>query len=248
MTKAGKMTKYERDEQTVNAILEKDTLTHYDRIQLLAVYQTSYHDSGKIEGITSCDSSCHGCTFCTQMRKAAENDPSIICGMCYDAKQEDYRTNVLNRHRLNLRIMSSVLFEVDELAILPTTDKTRINSSGDIENVTHARNMIRFAYAHPYSKVTIWAKNYDAVRKAFDTEGKPANMLYIASSYRIDNPVARPAYADYTFTVYSTPEAVQKAIKRGAGECNGKKCRDCGYKCYTGLWTEGQDIAELLRH
>lgn len=244
-----KLGKFERDQQTVDAILAKGTenLTHFDRIALLAVYQTSYHDSGKIEGVTSCDSSCHGCTFCEKMRKAAESDPSIICGECYDAKQEDYRTSVKNRHMLNLRIMSSVLFEVEELAILPTTAITRINSSGDIENVTHAQNMIRFAKAHPHSKVAIWAKNYDTVTKAFDLEGKPENVLYIASSYRIDKPVTLPQWADNTFTVYSTPEKVLDALEAGAGECNGKKCRECGYKCYLGGWTHGQDIAELLR-
>lgn len=242
-----KMGKFERDFINATALLEKEELTHVDRIALLAIYQTSYHDSGKIEGITSCDSSCHGCTFCAKMREAAKEDPSIICGMCYDAKQEEYRTNVLNRHSLNLRIMSSVLFEVEELAILPTTAISRINSSGDIENVTHARNMIRFAKAHPYSKVTMWAKNYKAVADAFDVEGKPENMLYIASSYRIDKPVNLPKYADNSFTVYSTKEKVQEAIASGSGECNGKKCRDCGYKCYLNGWKHGQDIAELLR-
>ena len=242
-----KQGKFERDFIRVNELLEKETLTHFERIELLAIYQTSYHDSGKIEGITSCDSSCHGCTFCAKMREAAKSDPSIICGMCYDAKQEDYRTTVLNRHSLNLRIMSSVLFTVEELAILPTTAITRINSSGDIENTIHAQNMIRFAKAHPYSKVTIWAKNYSAVAEAFDIEGKPENMLYIASSYRIDKPIALPKWADNTFTVYSTKEKVAEAIANGSGECNGKKCRECGYKCYLNGWEYGQDIAELLR-
>lgn len=243
------MGKYEQDLTMVELIFAKgiENLTHYDRLNLLTVYKVSYHDSGKIEGISSCDSSCNGCMFCAKMREAAKTDSSIICGKCYDAKQESYRIGVKNRHTLNLRIMSEVLFEVDELAILPTTSITRINSSGDINNVIHARNMIRFAKAHPYSKVTLWAKNYHDVKKAFDIEGKPENMRYIASSYRIDIPAILPEYADNTFTVYSNREKVEEAIRNGAGECNGKKCRDCGYKCYYGTWDHGQDIAELLR-
>lgn len=242
------MGKYERDLELVNEILSKTEITHEDRLRLLTVYKANYHDSGKIAGISSCDSSCNGCTFCAKMRKAAESDPSIICGKCYDAKQEKYRINVQKRHTLNLRIMSNVLFTVEELRTVTCSELVRINSSGDVENVTHARNMIRFAKAHKIAYVAIWSKNYATVEKAFDLEGKPGNMRYIASSFRIDSPVPMPKYADNTFTVYSTREKVEEAVEHGAGECNGKKCRDCGYKCYYGTWERGQDIAELLRN
>lgn len=243
------MGKYERDLELVNEILSKTEITHEDRLRLLTVYKANYHNTGKIAGISSCDSSCNGCTFCAKMRKAAESDPSIICGKCYDAKQEKYKINVQKRHTLNLRIMSNVLFTVDELRTVATTDITRINSSGDLENDTHGRNMVRFGWAHPESMVSLWAKNQTAAKHAFDAEGKPKNMRYIASSIRIDCPIPFPEYADNTFTVYSTPEKLAEAVARGAGECNGKKCEECGKKCYKADgWKHGQDIAELLRN
>lgn len=248
MSSTKKPGKYERDLAIVDAILSKkpEDITPAERLQLLSIYQVSYHDTGKIEGTFSCDSSCHGCDFCQKMRKAAETDPSIICGRCYDAAQESYRTNVRNRHSLNLRIMKTVSFTVAELACLPSGMIDRINSSGDIDNVVQAGNMVKYAIAHPAAHVGLWSKNHPAVAAAMDQYGKPENMVYIASSPRINVRGQLPKYADYTFTVYDK-DHIAAAIAAGSMECNGKKCISCGYKCYFQTWPEGADIAELLR-
>lgn len=228
---------------------EKDpySVTHSEALLALSCYHCAIHDKGKIENIMSLDSACGGCTFCHNMRAAAENNPDIICGRCYDAAQEKYRIGMYWRHAMNLLIMSTILFSVDELTFLPAAELIRINSSGDIENVTHARNMIRYAKAHPAARVALWAKNIAAVKKAFDIEGKPQNMIFVFSSYFINKPIKRPEYADYVFTVYNDKNAVNAALASGAMECNGKKCKDCGYKCYRALWPIGANIAELLR-
>lgn len=243
-----KVGKYERDAATVDAILAKkpEEITAADRMQLLMIYSVSFHDSGKIEGTASLDSSCHGCTFCQKMIEAAAKDPEIICGKCYDFRQENYRIAVRKRHELNLRIMSSVSFSVAELAMLPTAMIDRINSSGDMENAVHAGNMIKYAIAHGSAHVGLWAKNDDAVQAAFDQYGKPENVIYISSSPRINHRRRLPRRADYTFTVYDA-EHIDSAIASGSMECNGKKCIDCGFKCYYGTWPKGSDIAELLR-
>ena len=245
------MGKYERDLATYNAITANgtDNLTHAERIALINLYGVSHHDrGGKIEGIDSCDSSCHGCTFCQHMREAAEHDHLIICGLCYDAEQETgYKSATITpRHQLNLRIMANTLFEVDELATLSTRQIIRINSSGDLENVTHARNMIRIAKAKPWARVAIWTKNIPAIESALAEEGKPINLIIVVSSPRINHPIRRPAWADYTFTVYDA-DHIDAAIAAGAMPCNGTKCKICGYKCYFGLWPAGADIAEILR-
>lgn len=245
-----KLSKYETDLQRVNEILtpgrDPETLTALERLQLLQIYGVSYHKDGKIEGCTSCDASAHGCEFCSKMRAAAAHDPTIICGICYDYSQEEYRTSVLQRHALNLRIMKSVLFTVDELKALPIFTILRVNSSGDIDNVTQARNMLRIAAAHPSTPCTIWTKNIPAMTAALDLEGKPGNVTLIRSSLHIDRPDPLPPRFDYVFTVYSTPARVYAAIAMGAAECNGKKCRECGYKCYYRTH-KAVNIAEYLR-
>ena len=143
--------------------------------------------------------------------------------------------------------MSSVDFSVQELAMLPSAMIDRINSSGDMENAVHAGNMVKYAIAHSSALVGLWAKNDAAVQAAFDKYGKPANVVYISSSPRINHKRKLPDRADYTFTVYDA-EHIAAAIASGSMECNGKKCMDCGYKCYYGTWPKGSDIAELLRN
>ena len=241
------MTKFEKDVAFVKSILAKPERTHEDRLILLSVYNVSYHDSGKIEGMYSCDSSCNNCTFCQKVRENMKDNPYCICNYCYDNAQEKRWSNVKNRHGLQLQIMSSVDFTVDELKSLKIDFICRFNSSGDIENVTHARNYIRIAYAHENVRFTLFAKNTAPVIKATDELGKPDNMIYMQSSIFIGHPCKLAKYFDYTFTVYATEEEVQEAVKNGAIECNGQKCKACGYKCYLGKVPKGSNFAELAR-
>lgn len=241
------MTKFEMDMMTVSGILAKPELTHNDRMNLLKVYQVPYHDSGKIETMYSCDSSCSNCSFCQQVREKMKDNPFCICNYCYDKAQETRWANVKNRHGLQLMIMSSVLFTVEELATLRIEFVCRFNSSGDIENETHARNYIRIAKSHPGVRFTLFAKNTAPVIRATDAEGKPDNLIYMQSSLLIGKPCKLAKYFDYTFTVYATEDDVRKAIENGAIECNGQKCKDCGYKCYMGKVPKGSNFAELAR-
>lgn len=240
-----------KDLETVINILKdgKTELTPVEKMQLLRVYNVAYHDSGKIEGSSSLDSSAHGCGFCAAMREAAKNNPLHICGMCYDFAQENsYKgRNILNRHSLNLLIMSTVEFTIDELATLPATEIVRINSSGDTENIIYARNMIKYVYAHTYTKTAYWAKNIAPIIAACKELGKPENLILVQSSPIIGHPAKLAEFFDYVFTVYVTKEATEAAIKDGSCACNGKKCAACGFKCYKGLWPIGSNIAEFLR-
>ena len=242
--------KFEKDLDTVCGMFAKgvENLTAFDRARLLQIYKVAYHESGKIELIYSLDSSATNCDFCIKMRKAAETNPDLICGFCYDFKQEQYRKEVLNRHSLNLLIMSKIEFTVEELATLPGIGLARVNSSGDAENVIYAKNMLRYAISRGnLAKVAVWSKNVLAYIKAIDEIGKPENVILIQSSPFINKPVTRAKYFDYVFTVYSDADAVRAAIEAGACECNGKKCKDCGFKCYLGAWEPGANIAEFLR-
>lgn len=248
--KNGKPAKIEKDIALVEAILAKgENMTAADRLQLLMVYNVAFHESGKIEDIYSLDSSATNCKFCAAMRKYAADHPelNIVCGKCYDFKQESYRFAALNRHTLNMVIMSSVEFTVDELRMLPIGELGRVNSSGDSTGAIYAANMIKICFAHPQTSFAIWAKNTAGYIQACDKYGKPENAVMIQSSPFIDKPVKLARYFDYTFTVYFDKAKVDAAIKAGACECNGKKCKDCGFKCYKKLWPQGANIAEFLR-
>lgn len=241
--------KFKPDLLKVVEILKKgiDNLSSLDRMQLLNIYSVAFHESGKIEGTCSCDSSATNCKFCKAMREAAEKDPTIICGICYDFAQEQFKIQALNRHSLNLLIMSTVNFSVEELATLPAVEISRINASDDTENEIQAGNMIKYVFAHPYTKAAYWVKNIPAVVAACKRYGKPENLKLVQSSVYINKPAQLAPFFDYVFTVYVDKESVQKAIDSGAMECNGKKCKECGYKCYYGAWPDGANIAKYLK-
>lgn len=246
-----KSRKFDSDLNKVMQILSKgiENLTVADRYTLLSIYNPAYHKSGKIEGITSFDSSATSCEFCQRCRQAAKKDASNICGYCYDYAQEHSfkGINVRNRHSLNMLIMQTVEFTEEELSTLDCTKIARINSSGDTPNTTYAINMLRIAKVNSHTRFAYWAKNTVAVIKAVEIVGKPDNMTLVQSSCRLNKAVKLAKYFDIVFTVYTDEDALTKAVANGSGECNGKKCRDCGYKCYLNGWQNGQNVAEYLR-
>ena len=239
--------KFEMEKAIVKKILSKEIINHDDRMMLLNIYQVPFHDSGKIEGIFSCDSSCNNCDFCKKIRENGKNNPLVICNYCYDNEQENRWKNVKNRHGLQLLIMSSVEFTIEELSTLKIYGICRFNSSGDIQNITMAKNYLNIAKSHPLVKFALWAKNVFPVIVATAEIGKPENCVYIQSSILIGMPSKKAKYFDYVFTVYPDEESLLQALKNGACECNGKKCFDCGYKCYEKAWKENANIAEFLR-
>lgn len=242
----GKYEKFDRDFYRVKEILDKGDLSERERATLLTIYETSWHVDGKIEDITSCDSSCNGCDFCKRMLKLGETEPTIICAWCYDKKQEGRWIAVRNRHGLNMLIMMSVEFTEDELRRVKVTDITRINSSGDTPNVTYALNMLRLAYVNPFFRFGYWAKNTAPIIEACDRIGKPSNIILVQSALYMGKIVPIKRYFDYLFVVFPDEETTLEAIRNGASPCNGKKCKDCGFKCYYGTH-KGKVIAECAR-
>ena len=245
----GRSAKFDRDFSRVRDILSKpaDDITPAERLELLTIYRPAWHDSGKIEDVMSFDSSAHGCQFCRAMQAAAATEPAHICGACYDAAQENRYPDTRNRHGLNMVIMMSLDYTREELAIVTAGAVNRVNSSGDTPNATYARNMLRMAYNTPATHWAYWAKNTGAVTAAVDELGKPANMVLIQSSPIIGVPAKLARHFDYTFTVYPDEATTAAAIEAGAMECNGRKCKDCGFACYMGKWAPGANIAEYLR-
>lgn len=244
--------KFLRDNAIVSEIIERGEFTQADKTTLLQILQVSYHDSGKIEGLSSIDGSAVNCEFCKGMQTAAETDPTIVCGGCYAKALDEYRVSAEARHWLNQRILSAVLFTVEELRnVYAPSLRVRFNSDGDFSGSVQAINSVRFCKAHPENRIAIWTKNLPAIRTAIEQEGKPANLKIVYSSCRLEE--ARVdlfelyPWIDYVFTVYATKEATKEAIANGANECNGRKCRECGFRCYDGTWQIHTNIAEYLR-
>lgn len=248
--------KFERDFALAKPLLEKAEagveLTDMERAILVSIISVPYHTSGKIEGLLSIDSSASGCEFCKWMREIAEQlkahgNDKHICGECYASRGRFLLNNVKNRHELNMAILSIVEFKSGDFVRMGLMELVRINSDGDIRNVTHARNIIRIMNDNAFARFGWWGKNVKDITSAMDELGKPKNCILIASSFLIGKVIKLPRYFDYTFTAYETEEDVQEAIRNGSVECNGRKCKDCGFMCYKGAWKIGANIAEKKR-
>lgn len=263
--KARKRASYEKAMKTTRARLDAmekvareiiakgDSMTAEDRRSLLNLVKVSYHDSGKIEGCFSVDS-CAACEFCQKMISAAMLNELIICGSCY-AAADAYKEAAWRRHSLNALILSSVLFTAEELTALAIDGtQCRFNEDGDTINQIHAQNLLRIAETRPGTMFGYWYKNQPAVEAGLHAEGihcradLPANIRFIHSSALIGFPVRACWHDDAIFTVYPDAETTLAAIAAGAHECNGRRCRACGYFCYLhARRPEPVHIAEVLR-
>lgn len=225
-------------ENKADALLSKgDAMTAEERLQLLSLVNVAFHKGGKIDGVFSIDSSA-SCDFCQHMIAAAKNHILMICGACY-AAADSWKEASWRRHKLNARILSSVLFTVDELKTLPIDGRLcRFNEDGDTVNNVMAQNYLRIAAAFPYTMFGYWYKNTAAVEYGLKAEGiknraaRPENVRFIHSSILIGFESAETWFDDALFTVYPDTETTLEAVKRGAHECNGRQCRACGYTCY----------------
>lgn len=232
-----------------------DNMTAAQRLELLHLVNVAYHNSGKINGVFSVDS-CAACEFCRKMIQAAALNVLMICGACY-AAADSWKEAAWRRHKLNARIFSAVLFTVDELRTLPlqAARLVRFNEDGDTTCETMGRNYLRLAAAFPSARFGYWYKNAPAVEAALHAEGihtrdmLPENVRFIHSSALIGFTARALWFDDCIFTVYPDKETTENAIAAGAWECNGRKCRECGYNCY--LMQRRQEkplyIAEVLR-
>lgn len=248
-----KMTKNERENYIFNSIMEKynfdgSNIDIIDQIQLLQIIKPNMHKNGKIENISSFDSAVLTCSFCQKMHSNFQDNPLIICNYCYAKKDaESFKgKNVRLNHDLKRRIFSSVVFNESVLSSLMLVGLYRFNEDGDIENDIHAENYIKIAKCNPYAKFGFWCKNVIPVQRAIEKLGKPENCTLIYSSPLInDFSDYIPKYFDYKFVVY-TPKYINLAMNLNKSECNGKKCVDCGYKCYLNSH-DYRIIAEKLR-
>lgn len=191
------------------------------------------HNANKLEGISSISSSVHDNCFCKAWRKVKD----CICQYCYAHNQQSYQTGLKEHNILNGVILRNILIPVKFFKILPILfPYLRIESFGDISNLTQARNYIRIIKAFPKKRCAIWTKNYNIWIEAFEIEGKPKNTTFVVSSPFLNKPVQLAEnvlkYVDHIFTVYTKQFAREHNITIN---CGGKKCIECIKKrmnCY----------------
>ena len=194
------------------------------------IHVTKHIDGTKMQGIQSIGTTSL-CNPICQRRKEAKDS---ICSHCYADSLCKMRKSLNVHLENNYAELTTHLLSPAEAAAVPiTTLIARIESFGDVANVTQARNYLRIIRKHPLTRFGIWSKNDGIWHAAFKAEGKPRNCTYVHSSMRLNeiDPVLPPMrrYVDHVFTVWDKRQYVQ--FEHGPTECAGIRCMDC-QKCY----------------
>ena len=192
------------------------------------------HMSLKLEGICSISSSVTDNCLCSFKRKIE----GCICKYCYAFNQQSYQTGLKEHNILNGIILRNILIPVSAFKYLRIIfPYIRIESFGDVANVTQARNYIRIIKAFKDKRCAIWSKNIAIWSAAFKLEGgKPKNTTYVHSSHKINIPdvidLIKYPFVDHIFTVFTKAYAKKHNI---IINCGGRKCLECIRKrinCY----------------
>lgn len=201
-----------------------------DELQIVQRIHVTTHKStarshSKLDGLQSVSTSALANDLCAAHR----NVEGSICQKCY-ATTMAKRFSGLNKNNMeNGDLLQTYLIGEGAWALLPiNTIYARIESFGDVANVTQARNYIRIVRSHPLTNWGIWSKNAAIWAEAFRLEGKPSNCTYVHSSMFIDRcddvPASIAQYVDHTFTVYN--KKTNHEIT-----CGGRQCATC-LRCY----------------
>lgn len=175
-------------------------------------FKITKHTTGKLEGLSSLNTSSLSNPFCQKMAKT-----NAVCHKCYSNRYLKFRQHSDNCFSSNGEILSKKLLEIPFLNF----KHFRFHSFGEVLNKAHAENFIEISRKNPHCTFSLWTK-----RKEFFTDiCKPSNLILIYSNPVIDKAVTIvPKGFDKVFNVMTKENELIN--------CGGKKCKDC-LLCYS---------------
>ena len=199
--------------------------------------------SGKMAKVRAMSTYAGDNPSCMSLMKCADN----VCSHCYAYKQVESGVYPAQRTCLerNGKALSSHLLDVvPDLTKLKYHEIFRLESHGDVINVTNARNYIRIVRANPSIKFAAFTKRPLIWKAALEKEGgKPSNLNLVYSSPKLNKSMTnireKFPFFDVVFTVY------EKGVDTGSDfpcSCGPESCNKCRF-CYT----KSGNVAEKLR-
>lgn len=175
--------------------------------------------SGKLKGIAAINTNPLTNSFCQRMSKG-----SGVCSQCYSQKMlKTFRQSCVKAWERNSNELSERLLEYPELPQLNFA-YVRLNAHGELVNKTHLDNLGLIAKRNPDTTFVLWTKRRELLRNFV----KPANMILVYSTAKINGKPILPKGFDKVFTVYSK-EYIKKHPEVRIN-CS-KKCAPC-LLCY----------------
>ena len=232
---------YKKRMATISSMLpKKDKLTFADEIALVMCIVVSCL-SGKLEDFWAVSTSVLMNPICQARAKIA----GCICKDCYAAAGCARFSGLCQGLETNFLILNNFLISAKAWAILAIpslTNCARIEAHGDVATEICAINYNRIVESHKHLTFTVWSKNLNIWKTVFETEGKPDNMIFVASSpivnEAMDVPEDMKKYVDHVFTVFDKEYAIEHNININCGTWNADeldhRCKLC-MRCYDKL-------------
>ena len=186
---------------------------------------------GKMQGIKSISTNTLTNEFCKKMH--ASKNTLVICGHCYSyeglemarfpnqVKALQRNSDILGGKELSEReIYQNYMFN-DVIF--------RLQSHGDLINELHLNNLMAIVTANKWTTFALWTKRKNVIKKYFDSNKKPDNLILVYSNPIINKIIDvkdRPQYFNHTFN------NVDKDYLKEKQNCTGQSCFKCR-KCYT---------------
>ena len=206
------------------------------RTSIYTVNESPVHISdnmtGKMLNVCSVGTACTVNPYCQARMKRGD----AVCVKCFaDRALHGFKgANMRACLESNYKLLTEQVLDLDLLPrFKKVVDIVRIESFGDVGNVTHAINYINIVKLNPHVTFTAWTKNDNFWKQAFDRVGKPKNLIMVFSSLYLNKPQVPKAsikYFDHNFTVYDHETAA--FYGDGFINCGARSCDTCR-RCYT---------------
>ena len=179
--------------------------------------------TGKMNGMISLSTSTRDNPFCQSMQKT-----DAICKKCFAKNCErmygDRKMPLEERVVQSWKKNGDILSTEKNVSLLVNASYFRFHSFGELINKQHALNFFSICRQNPDTNFALWTKRPNLV----EVERKPANMILIYSSPKINVVSELPEGFDKVFTVFETKYINDNNININCEN----SCISCR-KCYT---------------
>lgn len=186
---------------------------------------------GKMEHIPSISTSCEENPICIARMKNGDS----VCAKCFADVTVRRYTELGKNCAANYDLLTNEVLPLTALPIFkPGVEIVRIESFGDVANVTQAINYINIIKVNPSVMFAWWSKNAPIINEAFEKIGKPRNVVMVESSETLNKQKEISPNFDKVFTVYDEAHIVGQKVKINCGARSCDTCRRC-YSKRTGM-------------
>ena len=159
--------------------------------QILHISKGSF----KLEKINNLSTNTLTNEYCITQKDKEE----IICNKCYSFTTLNFRKTMQPLLENNSKLLSESIIQWDNLPRIFDL-YFRFSSHGELINMNHLQNLINICLKNPKTSFTLWSKRFDLIKKFFDKNKKPDNLILIYSNPKLNKPLEKlPKYFDKTF-------------------------------------------------